>query len=79
MEFADGVAGLGIGRGSDGAGVEDDDVGERRSGGGGAAAVEELALWTKFGLRPANVNTGTFFVDKNNISEVLNLIKEGKG
>jgi simple sugar transport system substrate-binding protein len=45
----------------------------------GYYTVEELALWTKFGLRPADVNTGTFIVDKNNISEVLNLIKEGKG
>lgn len=45
----------------------------------GYYTVQELALWTKFGLRPADINTGTFLVDKNNISEVLNLIKEGKG
>lgn len=45
----------------------------------GYYTVEELALWTKFGLRPANIDTGTLFVDKSNIADVLNLIKEGKG
>jgi simple sugar transport system substrate-binding protein len=45
----------------------------------GYYTVMELALWTKFGLRPADINTGTFLVDKNNINDVLTLIKEGKG
>ena len=44
MDFADGVAGLGIGGGGDGAGVHDDDGGGVESRGEGAAAVEELAL-----------------------------------
>ena len=44
MEFADGVAGLGIGGGCDRAGIEDDDGGGGGIGGLGAAAVEELAF-----------------------------------
>jgi simple sugar transport system substrate-binding protein len=45
----------------------------------GYYAVEQLALQTKFGLRPANVDTGTFLVDKSNIAEVQHLISIGKG
>ncbi len=44
VEFADRVAGLGIGGGGYSAGVEDDDGGGGRIGGRGAAAVEELAF-----------------------------------
>src|SRR5208282_10100 len=44
VEFADGVAGLGIGGGGYGAGVEDDDGGGGGIGGGGAAAIEELTF-----------------------------------
>ena len=45
----------------------------------GYYTVMALALQTKFGLRPADINTGTFFVTKDNINDVLTLIKEGKG
>src|SRR5690242_165110 len=44
MDFADGVAGLGVGGGGDGAGVEDDEVGVVGRGGGVAATGEELAF-----------------------------------
>jgi hypothetical protein len=44
VDFADGVAGLGIGGGGDGAGVHNYDAGCARICGGGAAAVEELTL-----------------------------------
>ena len=44
MEFADSVAGLGVGGGSDRAGVQDDYVSRFPRNRDGAAAVEELAL-----------------------------------
>ena len=44
VEFADGVASLGIRRGSDGAGVENDDIGLGGAGGKREAAFEKLAL-----------------------------------
>jgi hypothetical protein len=44
VDFADGVAGLGVGGGSYGAGVEDDDRGCCRIAGGRVAVVEELAF-----------------------------------
>jgi hypothetical protein len=44
VEFADGIACLGVGGSGYGAGVEDDDGGRCGIGGGGAAAVEELAF-----------------------------------
>src|SRR5713226_9133056 len=44
VKLSNGVAGLGVGRGSDGAGVDDDDVCGSGGGGSGAAAVEQLAL-----------------------------------
>ena len=44
VEFADGVAGLRVGGGGDGAGVEDDDVGDGRVRGKGKALLAELAL-----------------------------------
>jgi hypothetical protein len=50
MEFTDGVAGLGVGGGGDGAGVEDDDVGLRFGGGRSTATVEEVARWRRRGL-----------------------------
>lgn len=45
----------------------------------GYYTVMELALWTKFGLRPADINTGTFLVTKDNVNDVQTLLKEGKG
>jgi hypothetical protein len=44
VDFADGVAGLGVGGGGYGAGVEDDDGGGCGIRRWGAAAVEELAF-----------------------------------
>ncbi len=44
VELSNGFAGLSIGGGSDGAGVEDDDIGGCGRGGGGAAAIQQLAL-----------------------------------
>jgi len=44
VDFADGVAGLRVGGGGDGAGVDDDEFGVLRGGRGSTAAVEELAL-----------------------------------
>ena len=44
VKLSNGVAGLGVGRGCDGTGVDDDDVSGGGSGCGGAAAVEQLAL-----------------------------------
>jgi hypothetical protein len=42
VDFADGVTGLGVGGGSDRAGIEDDDGGGYGIGGRSVAAVEEL-------------------------------------
>src|ERR1700687_167121 len=44
VKLANGVAGLGVGGGRDGAGVDDDDVGGGGRGGGGTTTVEQLAL-----------------------------------
>jgi len=44
VKLSNGIAGLGVGRGGDGAGVDDDDVGDGGCDGGSAAAVEQLAL-----------------------------------
>lgn len=44
MELTDSIAGLGVGSGSDGAGVEDDDVSGFDGTGQGAATLEELAF-----------------------------------
>ena len=44
MKLSNGVAGLGVGRSGDGAGVDDDDVGSGGGGGSRAAAVKQLAL-----------------------------------
>lgn len=44
MEFADGVAGLGVGGGRYGAGVQNNDRGGGGMGSGGIATIEELAL-----------------------------------
>src|SRR5438045_1496609 len=44
VKFANGVAGLCVGGGGDGAGVEDNDVGSCGRGGGGETAVKQLAL-----------------------------------
>ena len=44
MNFANGVAGLCVGGGCDGAGVDDDEFGVLWGGGWRAAAVTELAL-----------------------------------
>src|ERR1700751_2825900 len=44
VEFADGVAGLGVSRGGDGAGVKNDDVGCGRIGRKNAALFEQLPL-----------------------------------
>src|SRR5260370_26140796 len=52
VKLSNGVAGLGIGRGCDSAGVDDDDIGGRWRGGGGAATVKQLALkGSAIGLR----------------------------
>ena len=52
MEFANGVAGLGIGGGRDRAGVDDNDVGSVGRADGSAAAVKQLALeGSAIGLR----------------------------
>ena len=44
MKFADGVAGLGVCRGGDGASVDDDDIRARCIFGGQATAIEQLAF-----------------------------------
>lgn len=44
MNFADGVASLGVGRGSDSAGVDDDKFGVNRRNRRGTSAAEKLAL-----------------------------------
>jgi len=44
VEFANGIAGLRIGSGGDGAGVEDDDVGRSRVRGERKAAIAKLAF-----------------------------------
>jgi len=44
VDFANGVAGLGVGRGCDSTGVENDDVGRRRIGRERAALFAELPL-----------------------------------
>ena len=44
VDLADGVAGLRVGCGSDGASIENDHVGRRAIGRGGAALVAQLAL-----------------------------------
>jgi simple sugar transport system substrate-binding protein len=42
-------------------------------------AVANLALQIKFGLQPANVDTGTQIVDKSNIGQVNQVIESGRG
>ena len=44
VDFANGIAGLCVGGGSDGAGVDDDELGVLRRSRGGAAAIKELAF-----------------------------------
>src|SRR5260221_6306423 len=44
VDFANGIAGLRVGGGCDGAGVDDDELGGLRRSRGCAAAVQELAL-----------------------------------
>ena len=44
VDFANGVAGLSVGGGSDGAGIQDNDVGRRAIGRGGTTLVAQLAL-----------------------------------
>ena len=44
VNLADGIAGLSVGGGRDGAGIEDDDVGRRAIGRDGAALIAQLAL-----------------------------------
>ena len=44
VKLSDGIAGLGIGGGRDGAGVDDHDVGGCSRGGRATATVEQLAL-----------------------------------
>ena len=54
VELSNGVAGLSVGGGCDGAGVDDDYVGGCRGGGRGATTVEQLALEGRaIGLRGA--------------------------
>jgi hypothetical protein len=54
MKLSNGIASLSVGRGRDGAGIDDYDVGCGGRAGGGAATVEQLALeGSAIGLRGA--------------------------
>ena len=45
----------------------------------GYLAIQDLYMEHQYGFKPANINTGTLFVDKSNVAEFQKLVSAGVG